>query len=67
VYAKQGYQRQELSTPQAIRQFEKETGRLHERTHYNPGSGLAERHNTQEAEPYVRDPEVTKRLVQALR
>jgi hypothetical protein len=67
VYAKQGYVREELSTPAAIKRFEKEAGVLHERTHYNPGSGLAEKHNTQEAEPYKRDPEVTKRLVQALR
>jgi hypothetical protein len=43
VYARQGYERVELDTPQAIRQYEKETGRIHERSWYDPGSATAER------------------------
>jgi len=67
VYARQGYERQELSTPQKVRAFERETGKIHERSHYDPGSGRADHDNAAEPEPYKRDPEVTKRLVQALR
>jgi hypothetical protein len=46
VYARQGYERCELESPQAIRQYEKETGRMHERSHYdsaNDSTGAAER------------------------
>lgn len=35
--------RSELETPQAIRQYERETGRLHERSHYDPGQPTLER------------------------
>jgi len=67
VYAKQGYVREELSTPQAVRRFEKETGLIHERSHYDPGSGRGDRDNIAEPEPMKKDPEITRRLVQALR
>lgn len=67
VYAKQGYVREELTTHADVKRFEKETGLIHERSHYDPGSGRGDRDNAAEPEPYKRDPEVTKRLVQALR
>jgi len=66
VYARQGYERQELSTPQAIKDFEKSTGRIHERTHYHANSATAERDLAVEPE-HKKDPEVTRRLVEALR
>ena len=43
VYARQGYERVELDTPQAIRTHERETGSIHEATWYDSGSGRAER------------------------
>ncbi len=66
VYARQGYERQELSTPQSIREFERETGRVHERTHYHANSATAERDLASEPE-HKKDPEITRRLVDALR
>ena len=66
VYAQQGYVREELSTPAKISAFEKETGLIHERSHYDPGSGTAEREMltyAPEAAP-PKDPEITKSLVQ---
>jgi len=67
VYARQGYVREELDTPAAKTRFEKETGLLHEATHYHKGSGNAEKALTADPEPYKRDPAITKRLVEALR
>lgn len=43
VYARQGYVREELRTHADVQAFEKSTGLIHERSHYNPGSGRAER------------------------
>jgi hypothetical protein len=43
VYARQGYQRQELVSMHEIRQFERETGRVHERSNYDLGSSTAEK------------------------
>lgn len=42
-FARQGYERVELSSAQSIREFEKSTGRVHERSHCDPGSATAER------------------------
>lgn len=67
VYARQGYVREELTTHADVKRFEKSTGLVHERSHYDPGSGRAERDNAKEPAPYVRDPAVTRRLVEALR
>lgn len=67
VYARQGYERQELTTHADVRRFEKETGRIHERSHYDPGSGRAERDNIAEPAPPAKDPAITRRLVEALR
>jgi len=49
VYARQGYVRTELDSPAAIKSFEKRTGRVHERSHYdsaNDSTGAAERSMT---------------------
>jgi hypothetical protein len=46
VYARQGFVRDELRSVSDVRRFEKETGRLHERSHYDPGSGRADRELT---------------------
>lgn len=43
VYARQGYVREELSTPRDVAAFERSTGRIHEASWYNNGSGKAER------------------------
>jgi hypothetical protein len=46
IYAQQGYERVELDSPQAIREYEQTSGRLHERTHFdsvNDSTGAAER------------------------
>lgn len=43
VYVRQGYERQELRSAAEIRSFEKSSGRLHERSWYDPGSATAER------------------------
>ncbi len=67
VYARQGYERQELSTPQAVRQFEKETGRLHERSHYDTGSGRADRELTTEPKAPLQDSETTRRKDEVIR
>lgn len=66
VYARQGYVREELSTPQKIRDFEKETGSLHERSHYDPGSGAAERALEQPEPTLPKSEALTRRLVQAI-
>ena len=42
-YAAQGYVREELSSMAQLRSFEKETGRVHERSHCDPGSATAEK------------------------
>lgn len=42
-YVAQGYVRDELSTHQKVKEFERETGRIHERSHCDPGSSTAER------------------------
>lgn len=67
VYARQGYVREELSTHRDVKRFQRETGLVHERSHYDPGSGRAERDNAAEPEPYKRDPDLTHKLVQHLR
>ena len=66
VYARQGYVREELSSAQKVRAFEKETGRIHEASHYDNGSGLAERDLATEPE-IKKDPAITRRLIEALR
>lgn len=66
VYARQGYIREELSTHADVHRFEKETGRVHEASHYDGGSATAERDLATTPE-IKKDPEVTRRLVQALR
>lgn len=58
--------REELSTAQSIRDFERTTGKLHEATHYHTGSGNAEKDLATEP-VHKKDPEVTRRLVEALR
>ena len=42
-YAAQGFIRQELETARDVAAFEKETGRIHERSWCDPGSATAER------------------------
>lgn len=42
-YAAQGYIREELTSARDIARFEKETGRIHERSWCDPGSAAAER------------------------
>lgn len=42
-YAAQGYVREELISARDIAKFEKETGRIHERSWCDPGSATAER------------------------
>jgi hypothetical protein len=42
-YAAQGYIREELASARDIARFEKETGRIHERSWCDPGSATAER------------------------
>jgi hypothetical protein len=43
-YAAQGYVREEAFTTFAERDtYEKRTGKIHERSHYDPGSATAER------------------------
>lgn len=57
-YAAQGFLRKELTTHAELRAFERETGRLHERSHYDPGSGRSERElasHTQGPEPKLPD------------
>lgn len=49
-YRRQGYVREELNNPQAIRDFERTTGRVHERTWCDPGSATAERSLSEQAE-----------------
>lgn len=42
-YADQGYVREfAFSTPQERKEFEAKTGKVHERSHYDPGSNTAE-------------------------
>jgi hypothetical protein len=70
TYAKQGFVREELTSAADVRKFEKTSGRIHERTHYNPGSGAAERDLAIPDEGFKRDHKdeaLTKRLVEALR
>jgi hypothetical protein len=55
VYARQGYQREELRSAAEIQQFERSTGRLHERSWYDPGSATAER----EIEVQTAPPKIT--------
>lgn len=43
VYSRQGYERVELDSAAKISRFERETGRVHERSWYDPGSATAER------------------------
>ena len=66
VYARQGYVREELSTAQSIRDYEKSTGRLHEATHYHKGSGNAEK-DLAHVDERKKDPALTHRLAEALR
>lgn len=66
VYAKQGYVRQELSSAQSIREFERSTGRIHEATHYHKGSGNAEK-DLAHVDEVKKDPAITHRLAKALR
>ena len=56
VYARQGFVREELITHAQVREFERETGRLHERSHYDPGSGRSERELAAHCEPRAGDP-----------
>lgn len=66
VYARQGYVREELHSAQKIRDFEKETGLIHERSHYDPGSGAAERALEQPDPTLPKSDDLTRRLVQAI-
>ena len=69
AYARQGFVREELSTPQEVRSFEKSTGRIHERSHYDPGSGTADREMEAplNAGPSIEHKEeVRRKLVQAI-
>ncbi len=43
VYAKQGFERQELESARDVAAFEKRTGRIHERSWCDPGSATAEK------------------------
>jgi hypothetical protein len=52
VTALQGYERVELGSAQAVREFERFSGRLHERSHYDPGSGRSERELAESAERF---------------
>lgn len=56
VYARQGYERVELTTHQDVKAFERSTGRLHERSHYDPGSGRSERELAASCDPRPGDP-----------
>lgn len=67
VYRRQGYVREELATHRDVRHFQKETGLIHERSHYDPGSGRADRDNAKEPDAPVKDPNLTHKLVQHLR
>lgn len=66
VYAKQGYVRQELTSAQSVREFERSTGRIHEATHYHKGSGNAEK-DLARVDETKKDPALTHRLAEALR
>jgi hypothetical protein len=70
VYARQGYERVELTTHADVKQFERQTGRLHERSHYDPGSPTAEREIERSLEPKGLDKQTKaaakKRLLQTL-
>lgn len=50
-YARQGFVRQEIETHQQLKDWQKSTGLLHERSHYDPGSATAEREATAHLEP----------------
>jgi len=67
AYARQGYVREELSTPAAIRAHEKETGAIHEASHYHKNSATAERDLALPDITPPKDPAITRRLVEALR
>lgn len=69
VYAKQGYVREELASASAIKSFERSTGRIHERSHYDPGSATAEREANRALEPDRPAPDraLHNKLVDALR
>ena len=45
-YAAQGFIKEEIRTPQEMRAVEKQTGKVHERSWYDPGSGRADRDMT---------------------
>lgn len=51
VYARQGYVRRELSTAAEVAQFERETGAVHERSWFDPGSATAEHALLDHADP----------------
>lgn len=67
VYAKQGFERQELATPADIRSFERTTGKLHEATHYYRNSPEPERALTADPAPPKSDPALIHRLAESLR
>lgn len=69
-YQQQGYVREELTSAADVRRFEKTSGRIHERSHYDPGSATAERDLGIPDEGFKRDHHdeaLTKRLVEGLR
>lgn len=55
-YARAGYERVELTNAQSVSEFERSSGRLHERSHYDPGSGRSERELTAHCEDQPGDP-----------
>lgn len=67
TYAREGYVREELTTIQSVKKFEKDTGRLHERSHYDNGSATAERDLALPEVKPKRDRELHHKLVQELR
>lgn len=67
AYVKQGYVRETLDTLQSVKQFEKSTGRIHERSHYDPGSPTADKDLAIPEVKPKRDRELHHKLVQNLR
>ena len=67
VYAKQGYERQELTNSAEIKSFERASGRLHEATHWYKNSPEPERALTDTPTPSKPDLALRHRLAEALR
>lgn len=69
-YVKQGYVREELSTVQKCRDFERETGRIQEALHYNSNTSAeiaTDRANEAATNPTIpHDPAIRHKLAEAL-